>query len=119
MHSKYSWVSIVALVGYVRVNTVNRHAILSPRYPQYRDRPATNTDMLLILGEIHQATFPGGKQWPDAGLPPTVVQGVKVWVNPIVRVPGRKSSKHRVMCECPGCGTVLSAGRLFQHVCKP
>lgn len=63
----------------------------------------------------------GGK-WPDAGLPPRMVDGIKVWVNP--RAPKadralgvRKSSTHRVMCECPGCGDHMSAGRLFQHRC--
>lgn len=87
------------------------HYIRSVRYPQYGDRPATNTDMLLILGA------PKNK-WPDAGLPVQVVQGVKVWVKPILRVPGKKSSKHRVMCECPTCYKVLSVGRLHQHVCE-
>lgn len=81
--------------------------IESPRYVGY---PAQSTDMKILLGQ--------GKNWPDAGLPVQVVQGVKVWVKPIVRVPGRKSSKHRVMCECPNCNTILSVGRLNQHVCK-
>lgn len=29
-----------------------------------------------------------------------------------------KTSVHRVRCECPGCGAELSAGRLFQHLCR-
>jgi hypothetical protein len=48
---------------------------------------------------------------------------VRVWIAPAFangrRFPsGRmwKSSRHRVMCECPSCGTELSAGRLHQHL---
>lgn len=83
--------------------------IMSLRFPH---RTAHNRDLLLLLGQA-------GTKWPDAGLPTTVVQGVKVWVAPITRVPGRKSSAHRVMAECTDCGAVMSAGRLFQHKCFP
>lgn len=99
---------------------MNRNTIRSTRHEGW---PAHNTDMMLLVATAHLASgvhvkFQGGSKWPDDGLPPTTVQGVKVWVKPIVRVPGRKSSKHRVMCECPECGQVLSVGRLHQHVCK-
>jgi hypothetical protein len=70
---------------------------------------------------------PGG-HLPAEGMPVRVIQGIKVWVTPYVartyvepwsgmarRV---KSSKHRVMAECPHCGKHLSAGRLHQHKCK-
>jgi hypothetical protein len=56
---------------------------------------------------------------PKEGLPPQIIQGIKVWVAPAVaRADGRKSSTHRVLAECPLCLQVLSAGRLHQHVCK-
>jgi hypothetical protein len=75
-------------------------------------------DMMLLLAQAHNVPMLYGNKWPEAGLPPIVLQGIKVWVKPFVRTPGRKSSAHRVMCECPSCGKVMSAGRLFQHVCK-
>jgi hypothetical protein len=68
--------------------------------------------------EVFETLGVAGTHWPDAGLPARVVQGIKVWVAPKVVRPGRKSSKHRVMCACPGCGRVFSVGRLAQHVCK-
>jgi hypothetical protein len=87
--------------------------------PRYEGRHAHSPDMQILLARAHDnVALVKGNKWPELGLPPVVVQGIKVWVNPMVRVPGRKSSKHRVMCECPDCGAVLSAGRLFQHVCK-
>jgi len=62
------------------------------------------------------------EKWPDSGLAPVMVDGIKVWVNPANPKQNRalgikKSSTHRVMCECPGCARVMSAGRLFQHKC--
>lgn len=86
--------------------------------PRMGGRHAQHTDMKLLLARAHDnVALVGGCKWPELGLPPTMVQGVKVWVKPMVRVPGKKSSKHRVMCECPNCTRVLSAGRLHQHVC--
>lgn len=87
----------------------------SVRFPEYR---AHSPDMMLMLAQAHQLPMLYGNKWPEAGLPPTTVQGVLVWVKPFEPTPGKKSSKHRVMCACPDCGAVLSAGRLFQHVCK-
>jgi hypothetical protein len=84
--------------------------------PRYAGMHAQNTDMLNLIGAAHGN--PGLKNWPDAGFPPVKIQDISVWVRPIERVPGKKSSKHRVMCMCPKCGHVLSAGRLHQHVCK-
>lgn len=83
--------------------------VMSLRYPRQR---ASSPDMFQHFGQ------PGSK-WPDAGLPAREIQGITVWVNPIVRVPGHKSSKHRVRCRCPSCGTEVSMGRLDQHVCPP
>lgn len=71
-----------------------------------------STKMLEALGVI------GGKL-PKDGLAPRMVQGVRVWAVPFVEGRPRKSSQHRVRCECPDCGVELSAGRLFQHKCKP
>lgn len=63
-----------------------------------------------------------GTKWPDDGMAPRMVDGIKVWVTPRAPAANRqlgikKSSTHRVMCECPGCGDHMSAGRLFQHKC--
>jgi hypothetical protein len=77
---------------------------------KWEGHPATEDELKQMMG------IPG-RYWPDAGVPVAVVQGVKVWVKPIYRTPGKKSSKHRAMCECPKCHKVLSAGRLHQHVC--
>ena len=69
---------------------------------------------------------PGG-HLPPEGMPARIVNGVKVWVEPepmtrtFNRAAGikvRKSSKHRVMAECPSCKRHMSAGRLHQHVCR-
>lgn len=84
--------------------------------------------MQMLLG------LPNGKL-PREGLPARYVAGfnemresvqIELWVKPLVGVAplnvyGRreKRSSHRVRCKCPGCGTELSAGRLFQHNCKP
>lgn len=68
------------------------------------------------------------KKLPKEGVPPQIIQGIKVWVEPhrpkvrTDKLTGSmklvKSSKHRVMAECPLCGEHLSAGRLHQHKCK-
>lgn len=88
--------------------------------------PMHSGEMLETLG------LKAGGHLPIEGMPERVIQGVRVWVTPAparrdpeslpkfgpsVRTSG-KSSTHRVMCECPTCGAVLSAGRLFQHRCK-
>lgn len=80
----------------------------------------------------------GVKKLPALGMPLILLPGIssdgkpveiRTWVTPHVPkfgkrwngsdwVPARvKTSVHRVRCACPGCGTELSAGRLFQHVC--
>jgi hypothetical protein len=83
-----------------------------------------NYELMRRLGVV-------GTKWPDAGIAPTELTGarnykrghlnvegvsVRVWVLPYQDT-GRKSSKHRAMCACPGCGREMSVGRLFQHVC--
>lgn len=62
---------------------------------------------------------------PVEGMPARVVQGIKVWVEPLVGAAPKNSagrtakrSTHRVLAECPHCQQVLSAGRLHQHKCK-
>jgi hypothetical protein len=89
----------------------------SPRFRSYAD----SSDMFTLLG------YAGETHWPSEGVPAQIVQGIKVWVEPAVpkfrkRYDGQmvqvKSSTHRVMAQCPGCGTVVSAGRLIQHKCK-
>jgi len=68
-------------------------------------------DVLPLLG------LRPGEHLPAAGLPPRVIQGVKVWVAMSAAPTGRKSATHRVLAECPLCGKVLSVGRLHQHKC--
>lgn len=77
---------------------------------------ADMSDMFVKLG------LPHGHKWPAEGIAPMMMDGIKVWVKPANpkedKAQGvRKSSKHRVMCECPGCKRTMSAGRLFQHKC--
>ncbi len=96
--------------------------------PRFGRRAAQESDMAKILGRQ-------GGHWPDAGMPAQEVMGIevpkpgeiniaavpiKVWVNPVTRPAEArgKSSKHRVMCNCPGCGKEFSVGRLAQHVCR-
>lgn len=77
-----------------------------------------------------------GAHLPREGMPARVIEGVEapsgwhegprrpvlltVWVMP--GHPPRdwrsKSSKHRVMCACPGCNKTVPIGRLAQHKCK-
>ena len=81
-------------------------------------RPAHSMHVLPMLG------IPAGGHLPKEGMPPREVQGVTVWVEPAkptvmgVRW-GRphivKSSTHRIMCKCSGCGKTVSLGRLAQH----
>lgn len=51
---------------------------------------------------------------PDEGIEPQIIQGVKVWVVP----KATKTQFIRTLCECPGCGRVLSVKCLDQHKCK-
>lgn len=62
----------------------------------------------------------GKSKLPVEGAAPRIVQGFKMWINPLVMPnPTRwKRSTHRLMAECPNCHRTLSAGRLHQHVCK-
>jgi hypothetical protein len=89
---------------------------------QYGHRwPAAAGEMKTLLGLK-------GKKLPRTGVPAQIVQGIKVWVEPFTplykegmylgQVRRVKSSKHRVMAECPLCQWQGSAGRLQQHKCK-
>lgn len=55
--------------------------------------------------------------WPPEGMGAQMVDGIKVWVLPKAESL-TKSSTHRAMCQCPGCGDIMSAGRLHQHKCN-
>ena len=84
-------------------------------------RNAHHPDIRTFLGLGPKAKL------PVEGMPKREIQGVTIWVEPFVpvwkidRYTGErvqtKSSFHRVKAECPQCLKVLSAGRLFQHVC--
>lgn len=101
---------------------MNKYTIRDPRCGNW---PCHNSELMVLVANAVlekdkvKIEFPSGSKWPDTGILPVIVQGVKVWVNPIPAVkPPRKSSKHRAMCECPGCGQEMSVGRLHQHKCE-
>ena len=93
---------------------------------QHPTWPAQSAEINKLLGLREK------EKLPDAGMPVlhlpalqvdkdrnvVASRAVKVWVNPIVRKVNIRTSKHRVMCECPDCGMHLSVGRLAQHVCS-
>ena len=95
------------------------YRVVSVKYVNHGRRWAMQSaEVLETLGVV-------GGHLPPNGMAPRYIQGVRVWVAPVRvnlglnwRGRPRKSSQHRVMCECPGCGRVLSLGRLAQHVCK-
>lgn len=94
-----------------------KHKFLSSRqYPRADGSvyipTMTASDMLAELGVV-------GDHLPKEGMPSRIIQGIEVWGAPS-EAPrnGWKSSKHRVLCKCPTCGCTVSAGRIFQHVCK-
>ena len=79
---------------------------------------ADSAAMLKLIGVT-------GPKLPKEAIEPRYIQGIRVWVEPHVpryskRDPSveLKTSKHRVLCECPNCGHVLSVGRLHQHLCN-
>jgi hypothetical protein len=85
-----------------------KHMIRDPQYPQW---PAHSHMVNQLLGVT---------RLPVKGMPPQVIQGITVFVQPLPpRQPGqRKRSTHRVMAICPGCSRIMSVGRLHQHLCK-
>ena len=91
---------------------MTKHKFVNLRNPRCH---AHSADMMKKLGLTKQ-------RLPDAGMEARMVDGIKVWVTPRAEPANkaldvRKSSTHRVLCECPTCGHVLSAGRMFQHNC--
>lgn len=63
--------------------------------------------------------------WPAAGMSARVVDGVRLWVEPLQSKEERQflwnghrchRNPHRLMAECPVCGKVTSYGRLHQHL---
>jgi hypothetical protein len=61
----------------------------------------------------------GVKKLPPEGMEMRTIQGIRVYVEPLVkRADGKKTSVHRVIAQCPQCFKVMSAGRMHQHVCK-
>jgi hypothetical protein len=74
--------------------------------------PAQSRDMMKKLG-VEKSN------WPHEGISARMVDGIKVWVvpqpDPVYGV--KHGARHRVFCECPGCGRQMSAGRLHQHTC--
>ena len=60
------------------------------------------------------------QKWPRFGLKIIVVDGWKLWVDPIgFKYQIRKHSsfkQHRAMAQCPACGKNISIGRISQHI---
>lgn len=70
-----------------------------------------NSELMKLLG-----LRPGG-HLPAEGLGAHEIQGILVWVRPLSEMqPGRR--RHRIVALCPGCKTIVPAGRLHQHKCK-
>lgn len=91
-------------------------------------RPVHSHVMLQLLGINGKLPVDGKSSQPLLALDHETGQEVEVsvWVIPLVYPRQRtstgrvlKRSDHRVLCECPGCREIVSAGRLFQHVCRP
>lgn len=64
------------------------------------------------------------KHLPEEGLPPQVINGVTVWVEPkkptiyreyLGRQIATRNQPHRVKALCPTCGKTFTAGKLFMH----
>jgi hypothetical protein len=85
---------------------------------------ADNWDMHELLG------LPRGGRLPVEGMPERLIQGVRVYVKPLIgerpvrgnplfgqRLRRGKRNGHRVIAIC-GCGQHVSAGRLHQHKCE-
>lgn len=83
-----------------------KNPIRSPRFPQYA---ADAHDLYAFLGV---------KKLPDEGMPERLIQGVRVYVKPLVRIPGlrRNFNGLRVMAICK-CNQHIAVGRLHQHKC--
>jgi hypothetical protein len=94
----------------------NKNRIGNPARPSWS---AHSGDIMELLG------LRRGGHLPVEGMEPRYIQNIKVWVTPVSLVTTfrnaagikHKSSKHRVMAECPQCARQMSVGRLFQHVC--
>jgi hypothetical protein len=60
----------------------------------------------------------GFKEWPDAGVPETLVGNTLVYVKPR-NAPlghGKSGMRHRATAICPDCGKHVPTGRLNQHL---
>lgn len=76
----------------------------------YGNRPATSYDMAEYLLGSRKAKMPA------KGMPIKIIQGITVWVEPLLPKEQRKQRfALRVMCQCPECGFVTAVGRLAQH----
>jgi len=100
---------------------VNKYTPISQKYTRFRTS-MHNDEIMELLGIKN-------KRLPKEGIQESIyVQGVEVWVDPFIPRTAKftdgvvrevKTSRHRIMCRCPGCGWVGSFGRLFQHKCRP
>ena len=55
---------------------------------------------------------------PDSGMPPQVVQGIVVWIEPKDRAKRTKAGQrffHRTLAICPRCNKIMSVARMQQH----
>jgi hypothetical protein len=100
------------------VSRWNKNRLSDPHHPNWN---AHSPAVKQLLG------LEPTQKLPKEGMSARIVEGIKIWVTPYIptmsinRWTGKtvlvKTSKHRVMGQCPQCNREMSAGRLFQHVC--
>ena len=79
--------------------------------PDNATRPATAGEMKTFFGLRPE------DRWPAGGIEESrYINGIEVWVDPLIGRPGQRKFRIRVMARC-GCGAVLTASRLRQHRC--
>lgn len=73
---------------------------------------ASSDSVKVLLG------FRPEHKWPAKGVEPRTIQGVTVWVAPLLAVGrhGRAGIPHRAHALCPVCHRAFTLGRLGQHL---
>lgn len=77
-----------------------------------RKYPAQSADIAEMLFGNRKAKL------PREGVPETMLQGIKVWANPLDQTRSDRPNQRfhlRMLAECPVCGKVYAVGRLGQH----
>lgn len=74
-------------------------------------RPVHQRELKTLMGV--SATAKGYRNWPDSGMPRSLIGNTIVWVLPRNEA-GKRS--HRALCACSHCGRTIPVGRLGQHL---